>query len=423
MKLLNRSLLHLSISILVIVSIWSVVFYFNMLDEIYDSIDDGLDNYKLLIINKTETDSSVLNKISFDESNYAIREIGRQSAVKINDIYQDTLMYMYNEDDLEPVRMLTTAFRHNGHFYELRVISSMVEEDDLIESLIWSICWLYLALVFAIIIINNVVFQKLWKPFYSLLFQLKTFRLDKNEKLPDLVTRTKEFNELKNAANALIKHSLEAYNNQKQFTENAAHELQTPLAIATSKLELLLESENLEVSNAKTIAEVLEIIERLSRLNKSLLLLSRIENKQFFDNQDISIHDIVRQSIDDLEDQAGFKNVSIEVKAPVTLMVNMDTTLAGILVSNLLKNAIFHNHRDGKVKVEILENTLKVCNTGHGQPLDAGKVFQRFHQAASKPSGTGLGLAIAKAVCILYDFVISYRFEGMHCFEVRFGLK
>ena len=125
MKLLNQSLIYLSIPIFLIVSIWAVVFYYNMLNEIYDSIDDGLDNYKLLIIQKSKRDSTVLQKKAFDESNYAISEIQKPRALTIRDMYKDTLMYMLNEEEMEPVRMLTTAFNHGNQYYELKVISSM----------------------------------------------------------------------------------------------------------------------------------------------------------------------------------------------------------------------------------------------------------------------------------------------------------
>ena len=148
------------------------MFYFNMLNEIYDSIDDGLDNYKLLILQKSETDTTVFRKIAFDESNYAIWEIAQPEAIEVSDSYKDTLMYMQNEKDLEPVRILTTAFQHGPRYYKLSVISSMVEEDDQIRNLFWSIIWLYLILMISIILINNIVLQRIWEPFYSLLHQL-----------------------------------------------------------------------------------------------------------------------------------------------------------------------------------------------------------------------------------------------------------
>lgn len=420
MKLLNHSLAYLSASILAIVSIWSVIFYINMLDEIDDSIDDGLENYKMLIIQKADLDSTILHKAAFDESNYAIQKITQDQAINTKETYKDTLMYMLSEEDLEPVRVLTTAFSHQNDYYRLSVISSTVEEDDLIEDLFWAIFWLYILLLVAIILINNIVLRKLWKPFYDMLHHLKAFRLDKNENLQDIPTRTHEFIELKSAINILTAHTLEAYNNQKQFTENAAHELQTPLATAIGKLELLLEKNSLSTDNAQDIAQVLQIIERLIRLNKSLLLLSKIDNKQFYANQDVSMNQVVRQCVDDLEDIAAFRSVILSVSEKNTLMVNIDPALATTLVFNLIKNAITYNIPDGNVLVEIKKQSISVTNTGRNSAVDKDKIFNRFQKDTSEQSGTGLGLAIVKSICKLYGFEVSYQFTGLHRFEISF---
>lgn len=420
MKLLNQSLKHLTLSILAIVSIWSVVFYFNMLDEIYDSIDDGLDNYKLLIIRKAERDQTILSKSSFDESNYAIREIGRPAAIHIRDLYEDTLMYMQNEEEMEPVRLLTTAFENDGRFYELKVISSMVEEDDQIANLFWSILWLYIILMLSIFLINNYALQRLWEPFYSLLAQMKSYRIDKNDPLPEIVTDTDEFLELQEAGNTLIRHSLASYTSQKQFTENAAHELQTPLAVLTGKLELLLEKGELKTDDARELGEVLQTVERLRQLNSSLLLLSKIENKQYFDNQTVSINTTVRQCRDDLEEYAQFREIELELEEDAELSVYIDPSLAHILVSNLLKNAIFHNQVGGRIRVSLTSNRLSVSNTARDGKLDEQSIFKRFHKNSTSHQRVGLGLAIAQAICKLYDFELSYRFNNEHCFEVAF---
>ena len=420
MRLLNQSLIFLSVSILIIVSVWSVVFYYSMLSEIYDSLDDGLENHKLLIIQKSESDTSIFSRNAFNESNYSIREIPQHMGIEIEDSYKDTLMYYQNEDDMEPVRLLTTSFQNGDKYYELKVIASMIEEDDHIENLFWAIIWLYLILIITIIFINNVVLQKLWKPFYHLLHQLKSFRIDKNDKMPVIKTSTKEFVELKNASNTLIKHTLETYNNQKQFIENAAHELQTPLAIANNKLELLLEKNDLNDNNAESIAEVLQIVQRLTKLNKSLLLLSKIENKQFFDNQEISLNKLLQQCIDDLEEYIQFKDLEVSLEESDPVSVKIDPTLAQILVANLLKNAVFHNKPEGKVAVKIGKNALSICNTSNSEKLDKQKVFKRFYKSAAEQKHTGLGLAIVQAICNLYGFKLSYHFVDQHCFEINF---
>ncbi|HRP55054.1 HAMP domain-containing sensor histidine kinase [Agriterribacter sp.] len=420
MRLLNQSLRYLLVPLLVIVGIWSVVFYINMLDEINDSIDDGLNNSKLLIIQRAASDSAILQKNSFNESNYAIQEITKEMALTIKDTHIDTALYMQDEEDMEPVRLLSTAFELNGKFYRLQVFSSMVEEDDLIEDLFWSVFWLYLTVLASIVLINKIALQKLWKPFYEILQQLKAFRLDGGKKTSGIKTNIKEFNELKNAANTLMQHSLETYANQKQFTENAAHELQTPLAIAAGKLELLLEKDDIAPAHATDIVQILQIIERLARLNKSLLLLAKIENSQYSATQTISINKTVHECISDLEDFAAYKNIEISVHEEENPEIEMDATLANILVSNLIKNAIFHNIQNGRIIISITKTTLTIGNTGKARALDPHKVFSRFYKEATAQSSTGLGLAVVKAICKLYRFDISYHYSDIHCFEVQF---
>ena len=420
MRLLNQSLKYLLVPLLVIVGIWSVVFYINMLDEINDSIDDGLDNSKILIIQRAASDSTILQKNSFNESNYAIQEITKEMAVTIKDTHVDTALYMQDEEDMEPVRLLSTAFELNGRFYRLQVISSMVEEDDLIEDLFRSVFWLYLIMLISILLINKIALQKLWKPFYEVVHQLKNFRLDGGEKAPSIKTNIKEFNELKNAVNTLLQHSLETYATQKQFTENAAHELQTPLAIAAGKLELLLEKDDLTHVHAEDIAQILQIIERLARLNKSLLLLTKIENNQYSGTQTISINKTVHECISDLEDFASYKNIEISIHEQKHSEIEMDATLANILISNLIKNAIFHNIQNGQIIISITKTTLNISNTGNGKALDPQKIFSRFYKEATEQSSTGLGLAVVKAICKLYNFDLSYHYNNVHCFEVRF---
>ncbi len=425
MKLLNQSVKYLSISILLIISVWALVFYINMLDEIKESIDEGLENYKRLIIRRVRPDSGIVPQKDFDETFFTIREISSDQAFQIRDTYIDTLMYMQDADDeepeLEPVRMLTTAFEKNGRFYELKIINSMVEEDDLIEELFRETVYLYLILIAAILVINNIVLQRLWKPFYNLLSQLKTYRLGSSKNLPEIKTRTREFNDLQHAVRTLLQHTTETYEQQKQFIGNASHELQTPLAIAMNKLELFLEKGHPEDPDMEDITQVLQIIERLVRLNKSLLLLTKIENRQFADDQSVSISEVTAQAIQELQDVADFKEVSISVEETSGLIVHMDVSLAGIVITNLIRNAVFHNVSGGNVNIHIADNAITICNTGLSAPLDADRIFNRFHKSDTGSGGTGLGLAIVKAICNIYRFKASYFFDnGKHCFKIDF---
>lgn len=421
MKLFNRSLLYLTFAFLAIIGIWSVLFYYNLKDEIRDSIDDGLENNKILIIEKSKLNPELLKQNEFGGNNFEIHPISKTKALSIKDVYKDTLMYRVNEDDQEPVRVLHSAFENNGNYYRLKIISSLVEEDDLIEDSFWSIVWLFMILISSVIIINNFVLKKVWTPFYQILDYLKTYRLDQNEEQLKISSNTKEFKELQKASHALIKHAIEAYHSQKQFTENASHELQTPLAVISTKLELLLESKALTRDDAHSIAEVIEITNRIKQLNKSLLLLAKIENKQFIETEQISIQKIVKSHFSKVEDFIDFKHIQVKFNFEKDITIKMNSALTEILVSNLINNAIFHNIENGRLQVTIKRNQLIISNTGSDKALIKQNIYNRFHKESQDSKNTGLGLSISKAICELYQIPINYEFvEKQHIFKINF---
>jgi len=419
MKLLNRSLVYFSIALFLIMTVWAVIFYVNMLDEVYDSLDDGISNEELLIIQRAQKDTTILNHATFNERNYSIKEIDLQTAMKIKDVYKDTMMYMIFEEQMEPVRMLSTAFEREGKFYELKVISSMVEEDDLIENLFWSLVGLYIILVTSIILINNILLKKIWHPFYQILNQLKTYRLGKTKEIETIETNVSEFKELDMAVKELLNHTDETFNSQKQFIENASHELQTPLAIAINKIELLLDKNDLNEEQSVSIGQSLALLQRLTNLNKTLLLLSKIENKQFIEKEKVSLNEITQQIINDFQDFSEFKEIEINFTENGVLEAEMNPYLATIFISNFIKNAIVHNIPNGKVTVNISNSVLTISNTGKPEELDKEKIFNRFHKEHGEQNNTGLGLSIVKSIANLYNFKVDYTFDGQHCFKIE----
>ncbi|WP_159023609.1 cell wall metabolism sensor histidine kinase WalK [Formosa sp. L2A11] len=421
MKLLNQSLIYLSTTFLVIIGAWSIIFYINIKDEIRDSIDDGLENNKLLIIQKSRVDSTLLSQHEFGGNNFEIHPISKQNTSFKKDVYKDTLMYRHNEDDLEPVRILHSVFKHQNTYYHLKIISSLIEEDDLIEDASYSVFWLFVILISSIFIINNIVLRKIWHPFYSILNRLKHYKLNALESPINVNTKTKEFIQLQDASNTLIHHTKKVFTAQKQFTENASHELQTPIAIITNKLELLLESKHLNADDAKIIAEVINMTDRLKKLNKTLLLLTKIENKQFLQQEKVSINTIIKDIAKEYTEYAEFKNIEIKIEDVGHLEVEMNRSLAETLISNLIKNAIFHNIERGKITVFVSRHTFSIINTGPSESLDSKTIFNRFTKDDSKTQSTGLGLAVCQAICDLYNYNLSYQYiQNEHHFSINF---
>ncbi len=424
MRLANQTLKYLSISVLVVIALWSTVFYLFMLEVIHDNIDEELENQKRLIIQELSSNPTVAPDLEFGINNYKVRQISEEQALKMQNVYKDTMLYMQDDDDpepeLEPVRMLTTAFEHQGHYYELSIINSMIEESDLIKNLFYSVVILFVLLVISIVSINKVVIERLWGPLYTFLDQLTRFRLGKTKEKPTMDRQIQEFKDLQLAVTTLIRHNEESYEQQKQFIGNASHELQTPLAIMINKLEIMAETEGLSQEQSEAVAAVLATAERLVRLNKSLLLLSKIENKQFLHNEDLSFNTLVLNIVAEFEAIAEFKQVKINVVQEDQLTVQMDGALANIVVSNLLRNALFHNRLGGEVNIHIMNKRLTVSNTSTHAALDANLVFSRFYKSDAASKGTGLGLAIVQAICHLYGFAIVYQYENnQHSFQLN----
>lgn len=424
MKLIHRSLLYFSAALFVVIGVWAVLFYANMIDEIQDSLDDGLENNKEQLLERFKVEKNLLNEKEFRGINFAVQEVDKTLYFNNpkEDVYIDTLMYFLNEDDLEPVRMLLTHFQQDNTYYQLRIVTSQIEEDDLIEDTLYAIVWLFVSLVVSLVLLNFFVLRKLWQPFYKILRHLTNFRIDKNTEMITIDSKTKEFSELQSAANALLKRSVQIYTSQKEFTENASHELQTPLAIILNKLELLLDSE--ELSNeekSKRIYEIVGIAERMKRLNKSLLLLAKIENNHYTNTQKIDLNEEIERVVAEFAEIADFRKITIEMRLPEQCEVQMDKVLANILLTNLVKNAIVYNIPNGKVIVTVEGSTLKICNTGREKALNNQKIFERFYKKGVGSQSTGLGLSIVNAICTLYKIHPQYQYlDKKHCFILKF---
>jgi signal transduction histidine kinase len=419
MKLLNLTSRNFAIALLIIIPAWASIFYYTMLDEIYDSIDDGLDNQKGLIVRKVEADSSLLNKSDFDEGDYAIRPIAQEKALGMFDQYIDTMMYMENEKSEEPVRMLKTYFLHNGSYYELQVVTSMVEEDDLLRHLFYSLIWLYAGLVITILIINNFLLRKTWKPFQNLMHQLRSYRIDKPSKLELNPSGVEEFTNLNLTVQKLLDRNMLIYSNQKQFIENASHELQTPLAIAMTKLETLAGDPALTSEQISLLSTALDNLDRLTRLNRSLILLSRIGNRQFPDVTRVKLHEVVRKVLNDFQDQADYHHLTVTLRENEPFEWSMNPDLALIMMTNLIKNAIVHNKRGGYIHVEVHSHRIDVENSGADHPLDATRIFERFHTENTGRGSMGLGLALVKAIADSYGLNVSYAYQNAHRITVK----
>lgn len=420
MKLLNHTSKYLAILLVPLITIWAFIFYYAMLDEIYDSLDDGLENQKVLLLQRLPTNPEILSHNDLDLWNHDITPISKNNYERFEDRYSDTLMYMLNEKDFEPVRVYETRLAYNDQYYKVKFITSMVEEDDLIQDLVLYLIVLYVSLMITIVVLNNWMLKKIWKPFHSLMGQLRDFRIEKNHQIKTMDTTIEEFKLLNSSVTTLIDQSRARYLEQQHFIENASHELQTPLAISINKLELFLENTNLPEDDVKTMVSILDNLGRLTRLNKSLLLLSKIENRQFVDEEVIDFNRLTAEIIRDFEDLAAHKNIDLHLESVENLNFQMNQDLAIILLTNLIKNAIVHGQKNTTVTLQIHQKTISIRNFGVLEALDSSFIFSRFKKLSNDNKSTGLGLAIAKAISEKYGIQLDYSFTEQHVFSLHF---
>jgi signal transduction histidine kinase len=419
MKLINHTLLFLSALLFVTVSMWAVLFYFQLLSQVKTTIDNGLANYKIVLIDKLKDDSLIAEQDVFIENNYIIKSVSADYALQVKDTYKDTLIYSTNNEIGYRTRLLTTAFiATNGKYYEMKVISQELDRGELIRKLATSLLWLYLFLFISTILVNNFVLKKTWQPFYQLLKFLNDFRIDKDSLNAPSKTKIKEFSLLNKSIINLLKTNADIYNSQKQFIENASHELQTPLAIGINKLELLAGEENLSEEQVQKIGNIIETFQRLSTLNKSLLLLSKIENKQFIAEEQLNFDAIFNRIITDFSDYAEYRKIDIIYRKEDFWYCKMNKDLAEMLVLNLVKNAIIHNRQGEEIVITLTSSGFIIENTGYGLAVPPENLFKRFSKNSGNKNSTGLGLAIVKAIADVSGLTVAYSFNGRHVFKV-----
>lgn len=421
MKLIYRIIIRLSLALTLVLGVWAVFFYIAMMDEVNDEVDDSLEDYSEAIIIRALAGEELPSANSGSNNQYFMVEVTEDYAAAHQNIsYKDSMVYIMEKGETEPARILTTIFKDDGNrYYELTVSTPSIEKDDLKDAIRNWMIFLYVALLLVIITVNVWVFQRNMRPLYVLLHWLDGYRIgNKNEPLKN-DTQVTEFRKLNDAAIRQAQRSEQMFEQQKQFIGNASHEMQTPLAICRNRLEMLMEDESLTEAQLEELIKTHQTLEHITKLNKSLLLLSKIDNGQFTETKELDLNALLKQYLDDYKEVYAYRDIGTEVIESGIFHVRMNESLATILITNLLKNAFVHNVDGGHIRIEITSRNFTFRNTGEAHPLDEARVFKRFYQGSKKEGSTGLGLAIVDSICRLQHIGLRYYFEnGEHCFEI-----
>jgi signal transduction histidine kinase len=356
---------------------------------------------------------------SLETDQIHIKKIAEDSPLISFHILDTMAWHSASQESERQIRAIASYKVDGGHFL-ISAHTFASEPEDTMAGVIQSLSWIFFLLIVVVGLTSLLVSKKILLPFNQSLRVMQGFNLKQREQiqLPD--TKIDEFNALNRLLFKMTNRALDDYRALKEFTENASHELQTPLAIIRGKLEMLLDSD-INDDQARLIMSAHEAVERLSKTNQSLTLLTKLENQEFESAETIDLSALIRTTIVSLTELMEMKAIRLETDIAENVRVNLHHALAEILLMNVFSNAIRHNDENGIIKVRLDRYSLLVENTGAPPEIPTDQLFQRFKKSRQSSDSIGLGLSIVKRICEISRFVINYTYsQSLHRIEIKF---
>ncbi|WP_106915636.1 sensor histidine kinase [Chryseobacterium aurantiacum] len=424
--LLSKTTKPFLIYVLIVLMVSIPVYYF-VVDTIWKS---ELDEHNQIIVEKTAYEFNQL-KLSDEELEKSLQlwnqiqpetNIEKISAdhIKGDSIYtNEKKLPFISEQKKERYRCLRKVIYIQNKPYLFTIQTNIEESHETIAVIAMITVFFFVMIVVGLLYLNRKLSTSIWKPFRNTLDRLKSFNLNSQNTIEFSSSDTTEFEELNQALHKLIERNISIYKTQKEFTENASHELQTPLAIIKNKLDLLLQDQDLTEKQYIIAEDMNKALARSSRINKNLLLLAKIDNNQF-DNSEVILFDhLLHQSINLLQEHFEQKNISVEEKITPKIQVNGNSSLTEIMINNLIINAIRHTSPGGSIFIQLTDSSFEVSNSGT-EKLDTDLLFKRFSKLSANNNGSGLGLSIIQEICKFHHWTVTYKFENSyHIFSVN----
>lgn len=417
MRLIAKYNLY-SVSVMVLVFIISSVASFFLIKQaLTKELDVSLTRVKSRIQTYIEKNHKIPILNSFDDETVSFKVTNDKT---IEPYFTTVQTFIEEQNKLHISRRLSYVTSVNNQHYFVSITSPLEGTRHMSIAISRITLVTIFILISSVLLINRVIMGKLWRPFYTSINELRGFSISKPHRLNFPKTNIKEFNFLIENLKTNTEKAVESYQILKEFTENASHEIQTPLAITRSKLDLLIQDDGLSSEQSEHLVIAYEALRRLSRLNQSLLLIAKIDNLQFHKKSPVDLKDRLENKIKEFGELWASKK--IELKTDLSdACIDASPELIDIMLNNLLSNSCKHNFISGSTNIELKLRTLKVINTGKKQPLDTQKLFTRFYKESHDPGNNGLGLSIVKKICDQSGITPEYEFcsdNGEHIFTL-----
>lgn len=421
MKLVYKVILTFLVPLTLTLGVWGWFSYRTMARKVHADTDLILRDYSADIIMRILSGKELPERFNGAYNTYYIENISPEVAAESPAVeYGEAELYLRSQEDFASSRVRSQIFQDSeGNYRKLTVSLPTFEQDVLVgHVLMWTVL-LFVVLLVSLVLIGVLLINYNMKPLYRLLDWIDGYEPGKPCAGVPSDTDIVEFRKLIAAVEDAVSRFETQYEERKIFIGNASHELQTPLAVCSNRIEMLLERPDINEEIANELVRIHRSLSGLVRLNKTMLLLSKIENGQFPQTADVDISSLAMESIQMYQEIYEHKNLSVEVDQVHAFMLWIDEQMASVLVNNLMKNAFVYSPEGGSVLVSFNASGFSVSNDGDS-PLDKDKVFRRFYQPLGRKEGaTGLGLALVSSVCVNNGLDISYDYRyGRHVFAV-----
>ncbi len=356
----------------------------------------------------------------FNNSQMHIAEVGGKPA--IDDIaFSDTLAMHPHLNQMETMRKLHVFKEIGGRTFEITMMDVIVEDSDIYESVVKIITRLFALLALALLAGSFFISRILLKPFNQTLSTIEDFKVQDPDPVKLPKTRTKEFSRLNQFISRMTGTAQKEYQALKKFSEDASHEIQTPLAIAKGKLDLLADSEGLTEEQFGLTSSAQTALSKLSQVSRSLSLLTKIGNQEFDEQEETDLTGMVNEAVNNFKELFEMQGLKVDARISPGVTVKLNNHLGTIMLNNLIHNAIKHNIPGGYVDIALDAKGLELRNSGLAPTTEPAKLFNRFEKSNTNGDSSGLGLSIVKEICDYHRMKIDYTYTGDHKISIAFA--
>ena len=352
-------------------------------------------------------------------SSAVLSQIAYKSNTTETPVYSDTMIFNSDTEEMQLFRKKTIYLKEAGVNYKLSIRKSLEDFYRLKNDIFGALIPAFAILAIAIILFNSLLSGSLFKPFNRILSQMRTYQVGAEDSIKVVSTTTTEFRKMQHLFHEMVERIEHDYRNLKEYTENMAHEIQTPLTIIRNKTENLIADEVLMEKHASIVKTIYDEVNHISKLGNTLNLITKIENQEFHNAERIQTRAVIERHLESISEVARLKSLQVEKELSERHFLNIDPFLLDILLKNLLRNALHYSSQEGPLRIKTTVKSISISN--YGAPLEQGqeKLFERFSRQNGSKASQGLGLSLVKKICDLNNLTISYRYENnQHIFTI-----